>query len=134
MRRPRTSLPRGIHVVYVLRAHNGLLKFGHTKDLGGRISSVRATSPDPLECAAWARGGPAEEASLHLRLVADHSHSEWFFPSPAALAVVEDFKGIVAKLRRKFSDRYDARFNEAPRIRRAYRAELNRRKAALEAA
>ncbi len=108
---PRDQLPRFKQVVYVLRAYNGLLKFGTSRDVRTRLSGVQADSPDPIHCVAWAFGGMAEEAALHIRLMPHMHHAEWFLPSAEVLAVVQSLKRIVATLHKKHGpDDYTKRY------------------------
>lgn len=48
--------------------------------------------PWPIELLAVERGGAAEETALHARFAADRIRGggEWFAPSPAILAYVDD--------------------------------------------
>lgn len=74
-------------VVYAVRVGD-VIKIGHTTDLANRVSGLHAD-----EVLAFAPGTYDDEQELHARLT-EHLHHgrEWYYPTPAVLAVVNEMR------------------------------------------
>ncbi len=76
-------------VVYFIRAENGLIKIGATKNLDSRWATFVRTSPAKLEWLFAIPGGFPVESEIHGVLRNHWSHGEWFRPDPEVLALIE---------------------------------------------
>lgn len=65
-------------IYFVQAEFMGRVKIGRTKDVKGRLVSLRVASPCPLRLLAIILGGPKEERELHRRFSHLRVHSEWY--------------------------------------------------------
>ncbi len=72
--------------VYFARGPNGTIKIGFTSDLGRRMSELGA------EVVATVPGSIALEYAIHDLFREDRIHGEWFRPSRALLAFIEELR------------------------------------------
>lgn len=80
---------RNLVGVYFVRAANGLIKIGYTRNGAVvRLQQHRAASPVPLELLFVVRCERVLESALHRFLQSSHSHGEWFLPTREVLAFV----------------------------------------------
>lgn len=74
-------------VVYAMRVPGGVIKIGYTTQLNERRGQHRG------EVLAVQFGTRAHEAAIHARLVDNRHHGhEWYYPTPAVLAVVNEMR------------------------------------------
>lgn len=74
----RTTLSAG---VYFIKSGNAV-KIGMSKDVPGRLRTLRTMSPLPLELLGVIPGGRDEEALLHREWAELRLHGEWFQATP----------------------------------------------------
>lgn len=67
---------------------DGPVKIGCSHRPDGRLSALEAWSPFPLEVAAQIHGGMTLERRFHALFADQHSHREWFRPSPELTRVI----------------------------------------------
>jgi hypothetical protein len=79
-------------LIYFVKAANGPVKIGSTKNLYGRIAALRADSPVPLEVIGHCLGILADEKALHRRFWHLHSHGEWFHAAKELLSYIESVR------------------------------------------
>ncbi len=87
---PPRELPDYGPTVYAVRADNGLIKIGFSSNLRRRARQLQTASGRGVQCIAFAVGGKAEEARLHLRLKGSHERGEWFRPTKEVLSALAD--------------------------------------------
>lgn len=83
--------PRASEFVYFVRAETtGLIKIGISRDMAQRLKALQTGSPDKLAVLGVIRcDRPVDkEREFHARFRAQHSHGEWFRPSPALEAFI----------------------------------------------
>lgn len=80
--------------IYFIRpiGAEGPIKIGCSQSPEVRLASMMAWSPLPLEIIAQAPGNLQDEDFIHRCFSGDHSHGEWFHPSPKLLAFVDTVK------------------------------------------
>jgi hypothetical protein len=77
----------GQRLVYAARVQDGLIKIGCTAHLYHRLINIKG------ELLGFMFGGYDDERALHRTLQADLHHGrEWFHPTPAVMAVVNDLR------------------------------------------
>ena len=77
----------GQRLVYAARVEGGLIKIGCTAHLYHRLINIKG------ELLGFMFGDYADEKALHETLLADLHHGrEWFHPTPAVMAVVNDLR------------------------------------------
>ncbi|QPF81635.1 GIY-YIG nuclease family protein [Bradyrhizobium genosp. L] len=78
------------------RGQAGPIKIGFSKSLGERFGSISTASPLLLEIIGSTPGSLEDERFLHRCFAEQHSHGEWFYPSAALHAAIENIlqKGI----------------------------------------
>lgn len=67
----------------------GPVKIGFSVCPEGRLEALTAWSPFPLEIAATIEGDQRLEMAFHTKFAEDHSHREWFKPSPELSQTIE---------------------------------------------
>lgn len=82
----------GASVVYFLRRADGEgpIKIGSTRDLTRRFAGLAHWMPYPLTILATMPGDSFLERRFHAKFAGQHSHCEWFHPSPELLRIVAD--------------------------------------------
>jgi hypothetical protein len=83
--------------VYFIRSGDAV-KIGMSKDVPGRLRTLRTMSPLPLELLGVIPGGRDEEAQLHRDWAPERLHGEWFKATPDLLGHIE---GICVAARRQ---------------------------------
>jgi hypothetical protein len=69
---------------------DGPVKIGHSKSPPDRLRAVEFWSPLPLEIVALIDGGEEIERRFHALFLDDHSHREWFHPTPRLAQVIAE--------------------------------------------
>jgi hypothetical protein len=80
-----TGTDRRTFVYFVATEDMAMVKIGCSQVPEHRLSCLAAWSPQPLKVLTAVPGTYADEAALHGRYIALHSHREWFRSSPAML-------------------------------------------------
>lgn len=77
--------------IYFMRRADGVgpIKIGCSVQPTERLYFLNIISPYPLEVVAECGGAHDIERRLHAHFWEAHSHSEWFFPSPELVRLVE---------------------------------------------
>jgi hypothetical protein len=94
-RRRVKSLEKGTGFVYFIRAANGMIKIGYTREWWQRMKTLQSGHPEPLEMLVATRGDPVAEERLHAAFRRYRRGGEWFEPAPALLAYIADLKAAV---------------------------------------
>lgn len=82
-------VPRGMEIVYFLRAGD-FIKIGKaTGSPKSRIATLQTGCPFQISVLAYMPGGLAEESALHQRFAALRTHGEWFRASPDLLSFID---------------------------------------------
>lgn len=76
---------RRTFVYFVATEDKAMVKIGCSQVPEHRLSCLAAWSPQPLKVLVAVPGTYADEAALHGRYIALHSHREWFRSSPEML-------------------------------------------------
>ena len=86
-RQPACQRPKHAEsVVYALKSGD-LIKFGHTKNLKGRIKSISKGCPDPVEFIGCVSGDHSLEGAIHDALGDYRIEGEWFAASDSVRAM-----------------------------------------------
>jgi hypothetical protein len=77
--------------VYFIRASNGLIKIGYSRESpDGRFYTLQTASPLILERLALIRANHSIEQELHRRFADLHSHGEWFHSGDKLLEFIRE--------------------------------------------
>lgn len=68
----------GLELLYFIRADNGLMKIGRTKNLPRRLRDLQAASPLRLNVILVLAGSSEIEAAWHRGYAEHRRHGEWF--------------------------------------------------------
>lgn len=86
-----SKIPRGLDIVYFLRAGD-FIKIGKaTGNPMARIATLKTGCPFKIDVMAYMHGGISEERSLHKKFSNLKSHGEWFHADPT---LIEHIKSI----------------------------------------
>jgi hypothetical protein len=83
----RAAEAGGLTYVYAV-GHDNMVKFGRTSNLRGRMATLQAHSPVPLELLTATFTHITTEKRIHDYLAADRAHGEWFRRSERAERVM----------------------------------------------
>lgn len=88
----------GNGVLYAARFPDGAIKFGHTTQIGHRLTNLIAEGGGRPEVLAVKAGTYDDEQALHESLASHRRRGrEWYDPDPEVMAVVNEWR---AELRR----------------------------------
>lgn len=76
--------------VYFIRAADGLIKIGVSKDVRRRFATLQQDCGDVLELIGLMPGTHATEMTLHRLFAEDRDHGEWFQPSERLRDFIEE--------------------------------------------
>lgn len=76
--------------VYFVRAADGRIKIGVTRNLRRRLAQLQMFSAAPLELMGSIAGGYAVEGSVHRLFAESAVGGEWFAPSPRLLEFIDE--------------------------------------------
>jgi hypothetical protein len=80
--------------VYFLRRADGVgpVKIGCSQRPEDRLSNFMQWSPYPLQIVARLLGDESLERRFHAQFSGQHSHREWFHPSPELIRVIDELR------------------------------------------
>ncbi len=114
---------------YFVRASNGLVKIGTSRDIRTRLNGVSGSSPLEVELVAWFKCERLIEGVLHLVLDETRHHGEWFRATPELLRLMELMRS--GRWRRFVGRReglYESDRDRAHRIAAALRKEVTKKR------
>lgn len=86
----------GARVYFIQCGTHGPIKIGTARDIGSRMDTLQTASPYLLRLLTSIPGDHAVERDMHLRFAADRLHGEWFMPSAALVAFIEQIPASVS--------------------------------------
>ena len=85
-------------VLYAARFPDGIVKIGHSANIGSRFECFPEVSSSDIEVLAIRFGSRDDEAELHRRLRSSLARGrEWYLPTQEVMAVVNEWRAAMGR-------------------------------------